>query len=1311
MTRQLLSAKPAKSKRRKSARARSTTREPSPGEVLYEVRDILDEKYDKGRLLYKVDWADNPTTGERYDPTWEPAENVTEAAVADWERQKGRRQRPELQSPSAPLPSVESDSHQHVPSPNLRPKRRRNSRPSEDGRVPKRPRRSVDSGYTSTDGDPESSWAVVPSVPKTKGELVCEFVVPPGFDPSQYLVISSSQSAPASQAVSSGATSSQAEGSPHVGPVSQRSTIPDSQDNFDSLRTQSILGTGLSQHPSQQTASAREAAENEQYASSPEGQTSRSKVDIPSRQLEGHHEDPRQSLGLLESHETAQASHPSSLRPEQLLGGQQIPSEDSPWGEGFLTQPEYDLPASWATAGSSRTLEASPGHQGLTATDQGQERTGQSGLEPNHSFLSASGSRLLCEAAQRVSLPGVSTGHIRTQSSGIPPPDEDLPQTPHRALTGLPPSQNLEELLSSPIRLHLSTSSRNNNSPQPVTPQNRNMDGTPQETPRSGVEIMRQLGLEVFGASPEVNPPAEPRPGADLVSPTAISPAMGNLAQHFEESSSVQPHEHSVLDTSSKGHPLDMDPLSMPPPEQRHGMEFEELPKTVAPADLTTSVGNLHGADDDLSAGEHPFLGGDAEHLAQPSADVQRDHFPLDMEDEDEEVDEILSRHFTVTLPMAANTRSIYLETIAENKPTMIEFGQFFSGELLSDGPDASLVAKLDAIFERLLNLCDLPAYDDSIPELNKEEMKKHATNSNSKYSFVYEFLSGLDDLNTRILILSQPGRVFEYLEAVISASGFPYTVLGQDGSGQSLGGLSVVLAVAGQDLSRIRGGIDIVIAFDHVARSIDLPANLGYEAMPPIVLSLVTTYSLEHIDQQLQSEPGLDGLERKNALNLATGAAREHVRNPEYLKDSKGHYPEPHSIAKIFSDFLRNPEGGLVWEPHPLPSEIVEVWLSQTQESQDSYQAGVSGGRKRHLDSVIEEGTSKRARLLLELRQPSRTATPAQMSDLLKQTLAKHRVSRAGTPVVEVPIDQLEQMAGKIAELEGRIAKQAEYETRMRDHMASLESQLRSWEKTVRTLQPKYMEAIGDRGTFEKECQAAVMEANAATERLEAQKADNEALKEKNKLLESKLAEANDALANSTVPEIAKLAQAEKACHEALAKVEKLEKKLQHLQDEADYARDAYQRASNAHTSLNQEHQELVKKVADLERRASENLLRIHQIHAQNEISEVGRQIDELQALLENRERELDRAKEELKILKNGRRETRQGSVPRSPRTGVMSPRPGRGMGGAGSRGTSPAPLMSSDGLGSGAGGTPVPGMTFLPNVGNGGRWGHLRD
>jgi hypothetical protein len=470
------------------------------------------------------------------------------------------------------------------------------------------------------------------------------------------------------------------------------------------------------------------------------------------------------------------------------------------------------------------------------------------------------------------------------------------------------------------------------------------MDDSGQGNPPSAVERMRQLEESVFGSSAPPNPPAEARQEEPpLISPSAVLPATGNFAEQLE--ASAAPAEPSALEPPTReqqagnefNQHIDM-AFNMPP--ENASMEYEESPATVAPADLTTSVGHI--SDDQIVTTS-------LEEPGPESAGVEQSPLDMSAEKEDEH-----GNQFTVTLPMAANTRAKYLETISENKATMIQFGEIFANSSYA-APDTSLVAKIDAIFERLLDLCDLPAYDDDLPELNKEEMMKHATNTNSKFSFVYEFLSALWDINVRILILSQAGRVFEYLEAVVSATDLPYSVLAEESlSGREpTGGASVILAVTGRDLAKVQGGVDVVIAFDHTSRSVELPPTLGYESMAPIVLSLVATFSLDHIDQQLaQDDQDLDALERKNALNLATAMAKEYLRNPERQ------YTEPHEAAKTFANFLRHPEIGLDWEPHPLPSNIFEVWMSsqeRTQESQtqqgDVAPAGPAG-RKRPLVS-----------------------------------------------------------------------------------------------------------------------------------------------------------------------------------------------------------------------------------------------------------------------------------------------------------------------------------------------------------------------
>jgi hypothetical protein len=469
--------------------------------------------------------------------------------------------------------------------------------------------------------------------------------------------------------------------------------------------------------------------------------------------------------------------------------------------------------------------------------------------------------------------------------------------------------------------------------------------------------MMNQLSEEVFGASsdappaensqePASAPAPEPEPVSALVSPSAVFPPMGNFAEHLESSAAPADLSADGLNqhTPASFHiPLESSIVD------GHGMDFEQPPATVAPADLTTSVEHFSSAHDDQ------VLGNVLEEPAPDSASVEHDQYHLDMGTDSQEDH---GRLFTVTLPMAANVRAAYLDFILENKATMISFGDVLANS--DSNPEPALVNKLDSIFEELLNLCDLPAYHDDLPELSKSEKMKHATNSNSKFSFVYEFLHGLWDINARILVLCQPGRVFEYLEAVISTTNCPYSVLaqsGEDSLAQSTEGTSVILAVAGQDLSSVQG-IDVVILFDHTARSVELPSTLGYESMAPIVLSLVATYSLDHIDQQFVDQD-LDSLERRNALNMASTTALEYLRNPDRQ------YVEPHEAAKTFANFLRNPEIGLDWEPHPLPADIFEIWLSsQTQNSQtQAGQPDMLGGRKRPLVSTFSSSVTGKSR------------------------------------------------------------------------------------------------------------------------------------------------------------------------------------------------------------------------------------------------------------------------------------------------------------------------------------------------------------
>lgn len=292
-----------------------------------------------------------------------------------------------------------------------------------------------------------------------------------------------------------------------------------------------------------------------------------------------------------------------------------------------------------------------------------------------------------------------------------------------------------------------------------------------------------------------------------------------------------------------------------------------------------------------------------------------------------------------------------------------------------------------------------------------------------------------------------------------------------------------------------------------------------------------------------------------------------------------------------------------------------------------------------------------------------------------------------------------------QIVDLDYRLKQKASVEETIREELKSQAMQLRSHERTVKKIQPKYMEALRDRGTFEIQRDTAVQQSKAMQTQLETSKATVANLKEEKKALEAKLGEATAALANSSIPEVARLAQAEEQVKEEQKKSKSLEKRLASIQNDVDYMRNAYQTASNQAASLGAENTQLTDRIKELEKLASENLVKVHQINAQLEGRQYRHMWEDETALRRERERELERVREELRVLKNGRRETRQASVPRSPRLGMMSPRNGRGTG-PGSRGTSPAPMGSFDVPG------PMPGMTYFggQQPGNG-RFSHLRE
>jgi uncharacterized protein YukE len=268
--------------------------------------------------------------------------------------------------------------------------------------------------------------------------------------------------------------------------------------------------------------------------------------------------------------------------------------------------------------------------------------------------------------------------------------------------------------------------------------------------------------------------------------------------------------------------------------------------------------------------------------------------------------------------------------------------------------------------------------------------------------------------------------------------------------------------------------------------------------------------------------------------------------------------------------------------------------------------------------------------------------------------------------------------IASKVKDLEVELQTRDALHAKLREQNQKLESRCQDLEKSVQDMQPKYQEALNDRGRFEHEMNEAVSREKTLQQRLDLRVIEVNKLRDEKALGDTELFAARTALSNSTIPEVAELNRMKDEVKTVRDENERLQKRLGNMQNELEYMRANYQQASSAAGEAVSELSELKSQLALSQRQASENAVRIHEYQASSEIKQHLGRIEELEAAKTELEKELEKKSEELRAILNGRRTTTRGtSVPRSPRMGTMSPssRPMARVLSVGSRGNSPAP------------------------------------
>lgn len=768
------------------------------------------------------------------------------------------------------------------------------------------------------------------------------------------------------------------------------------------------------------------------------------------------------------------------------------------------------------------------------------------------------------------------------------------------------------------------------------------------------------------------------------------------LSSHEPPSSAIE-SMHSIVDMAFATPDVPASGTIMP-----DNMHHE--PPTIALSDITSQPGALPLLPSLMPEHDQSseMFESSAIPMGQPPPDQESDDGASNDNHEDDGLQEPVSSRHIVTLPFQASLRPLYDDTLLESKREVTQFGAVFNSEVYTE-PDQSLIEKIDHVFNQLHNICDYPpdAVGGTLEDLPSDQLIKYCCDSNPKFNFIYELLQGLTK-DTRVLIVARSVELLRLLHRLTEV--LEVECVWEENPTSQFTSSAARVELCLPDKAVNEQDFDVVVGYDYSFSSSSIAKKLDEleSTLSTLVLVLVTTHSIEHIDMHVSDD--LSPLERKNALMSGIVRSRQLVSDPD-----RG-YPEPHEAASIFLDYLNGELDNVIWEPVPVPEDVLDVYMSsQARPQMPEVAPGTTPepeSRKRKLDDPDDED-AKRMRFHPLHHESTVQTNDAPLPDDVRALLdsIKPEEGKASSHMlVKVPLTALQALAEQQSDLKRQLIM-VDTEPQYKNLISSMETRIKEYERTNKKVYATHRAALEDRIKFERDAR----KAEAAL-----QSASQTASKDADKA-QKRITELEETVARLTAgpegsgEEETPLAKTEKLLQESQAKVQTLEKRLEYSQKDADYARNLYQDATTAAGQLRGENLEIQQQVTELQKKTEETLGSVRRMQADNATKQFMRQIRDLKTQIREREIELDCTKDELRLLKNGRRETRQVSVPRSPRMGMMSPRTGRAGthgGGSTSRGTSPAPTSVAEGASTG-----VPGMQFMGQPPPNGRWNHLRD
>ncbi|KAL5624559.1 hypothetical protein BROUX41_004619 [Berkeleyomyces rouxiae] len=1301
----------------------------------WEISCILDQRQRSGRREYKVDWAPHPVTGQTYDPEWKPTSEVTSAALQEWALYKKQKQKQKHKQ------------SRRTRNQNERRRQSRNKTPSTDAQRTRSASRSSRDSVSSGDSPfrPHSRRPQRQGGTDRFAPLNCTATRGPVLTEQPAVCVSC--------------------GSRQVSPIAVNLQAPiGEQPPAIGASYRHISATAVT------TPAKPRLADQELVTLESPHETvflditaSQSRAPPPFQRVSIHqdHQD------IIEIPDSQDSSEPFVASPSHISLGTDLPDSQPQHPNSLCpstfsycettsqvalgqTQPSTHSPFSLSVSQHPAQQDKSPASRSIAPATSLPELPRESQTPQNYVFLSqiaprfqsGSGDSIGLLATFRSPIKSLGIDHI-TDTPYDPTSQTQLPTVPE---WGVKPQDNPASVLMGqlpPRSTHSLRSTENGHkrtlsSPgsHPLVKRTRAFEGKKSaimdlddSMPLSSVDDLLNMQTPYDPARPIIVTADEiessvklsedvQKGGHDLSmqfsllqnSETLLPPALpSSIVSEAPSNPMVSACDTPMISGAVSPSVLDFNSArninaNMMLPQQNPSL------LTIAPSDISRSIDVPF--EDHLRESPHlntspvqpPVKESTVESLQSLEGDILYDG----------------EREFLITLPFASNQRPLYIDIIEKFKAYNKSFSKIFFNEKYEE-PRASLVHQIDEEFVTLLDLCDYPheLASKSLSDLSEKEIQHYAVESNAKFNFLWEFLHELEETENEILIVVRSEKLLQLLKAVISAEKIPVSTstLDEADYSRSTSSLTVVLALHNSEIKDPISSFNVVIGFDYMFQSSATARQI--EALPtgkqPFVLTLMMLHSIEHL--HISISKARDPMEHKNAVVYGLVEGRDLIRNPR-LAD----YEKPHEIAFHFAEQVKDPNPHFAWDSQPFPKEILEgIYMSpQSSENTDvdtgsDTQATCSRKRK-HINDHIK--SSKRLKTSDSAPPPSNLLVDADRHAAIApfvKILGLHVLDVANAwngHEVSVPGRLLTAMCQKAADDQLAISKERGVVTDLRNVVKSLNKHVTGYSMTLEQEGKRLREALEERAKSNIERDAISKENESLKAQLQSLQNQIQASREEEKRSEA----AALAVDNSVTPPDASnvaIVEATQRAVEAEANAASLEKRYASQSTEMDYFRQAYQDASNAASTLRKENTSLTQQLQESQRCASDNLLHIHEINTQAQTVQLTRMLHEARTVQREREADLERVRDELRVYKNSRRETRQSSAPRSPRVGMMSPRTAgfRGPAPSSSRGTSPATLDGCSGSGGGAGSGGANMQYFNSQQTGNGRWGHLKD